>query len=89
MRCKVNNRITLLEVHGTTPKVEVMEVVEDMKEEEDIEVEEEVEENLAKDEDGSSVITVDNKVTLHETAQRLPVPTTKLPIMLLKNVQCC
>ena len=74
MKCKVNNRITPLEVRNTTP------------EEEDTEAEEEVEEHLAEDEDRSSVIIADNKVTLHETVRRLPVPTAKLLIMLLKNV---
>ena len=75
MKCKVNNRITPLEVRNTTP------------EEEDTEAEEEVEEHLAEDEDRSSVIIADNKVTLHETVRRLPVPIAKLPIMILKNVQ--
>ena len=72
-----------------TPEVEVMEAMEDMKEEEDTEVKEEVEEHLAKDKDRSSIIIVDNKVTSHETVRRLLVPIAKLPIMLLKNVQCC
>ena len=51
MRCKVNNRITLLKVCSTTPKEEVMKAEEDMKEGVDTEAEEEVEEHLAKDED--------------------------------------
>ena len=57
-----------------------------MKEEVDTEAEEEVEEHLAEEEDRSSVITVDNKVTLPEIVRRLPVPIAKLSIMLLKNV---
>ena len=69
MQCKVNNRLTPPEVHNTTPKEEDMEVVEDMKAMEATEVEEGVEEHLAKDEDRSSVITVDNRVTSHETIQ--------------------
>ena len=51
MRCKVNNRITPLEVHSTTLKEEVMEVMEDMKEEEDTKAKEEVKEHLAEDDD--------------------------------------
>lgn len=51
MQCKVNNRITLLEVHSTTPKEEDMEIVEDTKVVEDIEAEEGVQKHLAKDED--------------------------------------
>ena len=43
-----------------------MELKEDMKEELDIEVEEEVEEHLVEEEDQSSVIIVDNRVTSHE-----------------------
>ena len=62
-----------------TPEEEDMEVVEDTK------VEEGVEEHLAEDKDRLSTITVDNRVTSHETVQRLSVPTIKLPIMLLKN----
>ena len=86
----MNNRTTPLKVRSTTPEEEVMEAMEDMKEEKDTEameeVEEEFEEHLAKDEDWSSVIIVDNKVTSHETVRQLLVPTTKLPITLLKNV---
>ena len=89
MRCTENNRTTMLEVCNTTPEQEVMEVVEDMKEEEDIEAKEEVEAHLAEDEDQLSIIIVDNKVTSHETVQRLLVPIAKLPITLLKSVQCC
>ena len=76
MRCKVNNRLTPLED---------MEAMEDMKVVEDIEAEEGVEEHLVEDEDQSSVITIDNRVTSHETIRRLPVPIVKLPIMLLKS----
>ena len=72
-----------------TPEEEVMEVEEDMKEKEGIEAEEEVEEHLAEDEDRSSIIIVDNKVTSHDIFRRLPIPIAKLPIMLLKNVDCC
>ena len=86
MRCKVNNRITPLKVHSTTPEEEVMEVEEDMKEEVDIEVEEEVEEHLTEDEDRLSIITMDSRVTSHEIVRRLPITIVKLPIMLLKNV---
>ena len=67
IRCKVNNKISLLEVHNTTSKEEDMEAVEDTKVKEDTEVEEGVEEHLAEDEDQSSIITMDNKVTSHET----------------------
>ena len=69
MQCKVNNRITPLEVHSMTLEEEVIEVEEDMKEEEDIEAKEEFEEHLAEDEDRSSIIIVDNKVTSHETVR--------------------
>jgi hypothetical protein len=44
MQC-MNNRLTLLEVRGTTPKEEDMEVVEDMKVKEDTEAKEGVEEH--------------------------------------------
>lgn len=67
MRCKVNNKITLLGVRNMTLEEEVMEVVEDMKEEKDTKAEEEVNEHLAEDEDQSSIIIVENKVTSHET----------------------
>ena len=87
MRCKVNNRITPPKVRSTTPKKEVMEGEEDMKEEVDTEVEEEVEEHLAEEEDQSSVITMDNRVTLPETIPWLHALTVKLPTMLLKTVQ--
>jgi len=50
-----------------TLEEEVMEVVEDMKEEKDTKAEEEVNEHLAEDEDQSSIIIVENKVTSHET----------------------
>ena len=63
MRCKVNNKITTLEVRSMTLEEEDMEVMEDMKEEEYTEAEE----HLVEDEDQSSVIIVDNKVTSHET----------------------
>ena len=66
-----------------------MEAEEDMKGEVDTEVEEEVKEHLAEDEDRSSVITADNKVTLHETVYRLHVPIVRFPIMLLKSAQYC
>ena len=67
MRCRVINIITSPKVNNMTPEEEVMEAEEDMKEEVDTEAEEEVEEHLAKDEDQSSIIIVDNKVTSHET----------------------
>ena len=86
MRCKVNNRITPLKVHSTTPEKEVMEGEEDMKEEVDTEAKEEVGEHLAEEEDRSFSITVDNRVTSPETAPRLHVPVVKLPTMLLKIV---
>ena len=88
MRCKVNNRITPQKVHSTTSEEGVMHLEEDMKEEVDTKAEEEVEEPLVKEEDRSSIIIVDNKVTSPKTTRRLHVPTVKLPIMLLKNVQC-
>ena len=69
MRCKVTNRITLPKVHSMTPTEEVMEAREDTKVVVDIEVEEEVEEHLAKEEDQSSIITMDNRVTSHETVR--------------------
>ena len=69
MQCKVNNKLTLLEVHNTTPKEEDMEAVEDTKVEEDTEAEEGVQEHLAEVEDKSSSITVGSKVTLHETVR--------------------
>ena len=89
MWCKVNNRITLQKVRNTTPEEEVMEDEEDMKEGVDTEAEEEFKEHLAKEEDWSSIITMDNRVTSHETVQWLPVTIVKLPIMLLKNAQYC
>ena len=52
----------------------------------DIEAVEEVEENLAEEEDRLSIITVDNKVTLPETAPQLHVPILNLPTMLSKIV---
>ena len=61
MRCKVSNRLTTPEVRGTTPKEEDMELVEDIASEKG------VEEHLAEDEDRSSAITMDNRVTSHET----------------------
>ena len=60
MRCRVNNRITLLEEHSKTLEEEDMEAVEDTKVAEDTEAEEEVE-------DQSSAIIVGSKVTMHET----------------------
>ena len=87
MRCKVNNRITPLKVRSTTPEEEVMEAEEDMKGEVDTEAEEEIEEHLAEEENRSSVITADNRVTSHETIQWLHVPIVKLPTMLLKTAQ--
>jgi hypothetical protein len=87
MQCKANNRITPQKVRSTTPEEEVMEDEEDMKEEVDTEVKEEVEEHLAEEEDQSSIITVDNRVTSPKTARRLHVPIVKLPTMLLKIVQ--
>ena len=74
-------------MRSTTPDEEVMEGEEDTKEEVDTEAEEEVKEPLAVEEDQSSVITVDNKVTSPETAWWLHVPTVKLPTMLAKTVQ--
>ena len=53
----------------------------------DIEVEEAVKEPLAEEEDRSSIITVENKVSSPETAPRLHVPILKLPTMLSKTVQ--
>ena len=64
-----------------------MEVMEDTKVIEDIEAEEGVKEHLVEDEDRSSIIIVDNRVTLPETIPQLHVPTIKLPTMLLKTVQ--
>ena len=63
-----------------------MEDEENMKEEVDTEAEEEVEEPLAKEEDQSSVITMDNKVTSPKIVPQLHVPTVKLPTMLSKIV---
>ena len=85
MRCKVNNRITPLEVHNMILEEEDMEAVEDMKVEEAIETEEGVEEHLAEEEDRSSIIIANNRVTLPETVQWLHVHIVKLPIMLLKS----
>ena len=67
MRCKVNNRITPPKMRSTTSENEVMEGEEDMKEEVDTEAKEEVKEPLAEEEDRSSIITVDNRVTSHKT----------------------
>ena len=67
MQCKVNNRITPLEVRTTTPKEEDMEAEEDTKVMEDTEAEEGVEEHLAEDKDQSSVIIADSRVTSHKT----------------------
>ena len=63
--------------------------MEDIKEKEDTEAEEEVKEHSDEYEDQSSVITMDSRVTSHETIRRLPVPIVKLPIMLLKSAQYC
>ena len=87
MRCKVNNKITPQKVHSMTPEEEVMEDEKDMKEEVDIEAKEEVEEHLAEEEDRSSVIIVDNRVTLPKTIPELHAHTVKLPTMLSKTVQ--
>ena len=87
IRCKVNNRITPLKVRSRTPTKEVMEVMEDTKVVVDIEAEEEVKEHLAKEEDRSFVITMDNRVTSPKIVPRLHVLTVKLPTMLLKIVQ--
>jgi recombinational DNA repair protein RecT len=73
-------------VHSISLEEEVMEDEEDMKEELDIEVEEEVEEHLVEEEDQSSVIIVDNRVTSPETIPRLHVHIVNLPTMLLKTV---
>ena len=58
MQCKVNNRLTPLEVHSMTPEEEDMEALEDMKVMEDIEAKEEVE-------DRSFAINMDSRVTSH------------------------
>ena len=87
MRCKVNNIITPSEVRNTTLEAEDMEVMEDTKVMEHTEAEEGVKEHLAKDEDQSSAITVDNRVTSHETIQQLPIPIVKPSIMLLKSAR--
>jgi len=50
-----------------TPEEEVMKSEEDMKGEVDTEAKEEVEEHLAEEDDRSSIITMDNRVTSHET----------------------
>ena len=84
MRCKVNNKITLPKVRTMNPEEEDMEGEEDMKGEVDTEDKEGAEEHLAEEEDQSSVITMDNRVTSSETVRRLHVPIVKLPIMLLK-----
>ena len=87
MHGKANNRITLQKVRNMTPQEEAMELEEDMREEVDTKAEEEVEEHLAKEEDQSSIIIVDNKVTSPETARWLHVPIVKLPTMLSKTIQ--
>ena len=69
MQCKVNNRLTPLEVHSMTPEEEDTKAMEDMKVVEVTEVEEEVEKHLAMVEGRSSAIIVDNKVTSHKTIQ--------------------
>ena len=71
-----------------TQEEEDMQVMGNMKEEEDTEAKEEVEEHSDEDEDRSSTITMDNRVTSHETIRQLPVPIGKLPIMLLKSAWC-
>ena len=81
MQCKVNNRLTPPEVRNTTPEEE--ESMEDTK------AEEGVKEDLAEVEDRSYAITMDNNVTLHETARRLPATTIKPSITLLNSAQCC
>jgi len=68
-----------------TPEEEDMEAEEDMKVTKDTEAKEGVEEHLVEDEDQSSITTVDNKVTLHETIKGLHVLIAKLPITLLKS----
>ena len=85
MRCKVNNKITLLEVHNMTSEEEDMEAVEDMKIKEATEAEEVIKEHLAEDKDRFSIITAENRVTSHETVRWLHVPIVKIPIMLLKT----
>ena len=67
MQCKVKNKLTPPEVRSTTPEEEDMEAEEDMKDVVDIEAEEGVEEHLVEGEDRSSTITVDSRVTSHET----------------------
>ena len=86
MRCKVNNRITPPKVRSTTLEEEVMEGEEDMEEEVDTEAEEEVKEPLAEEEDRSSIITMDNRVTSPGTTPWLHGPIVKLPTMLSKTV---
>ena len=78
---KVNNRVTPQKVRSMILEKEVMEGEEDMKEE----VDTEAEEPLAEEEDRSSIITVDNRVTSPETIRWLHVPIVKLPIMLSKT----
>ena len=56
---------------------------EDMKEE----VDTEAEEHLVEEEDQSSAIIVDNRVTSPETVPWLHVPTVNLPTMLSKTFQ--
>ena len=67
IRCKVNNRITPLELRNMTSEEEDMEAKEHMKVMEDTDVEEAVKEHLAEDEDRLFVITMDSRVTSHET----------------------
>ena len=81
MQCKVSNRITLLGLHSMTLDVE-----EAM---EDIEAEEGVEENLDEVKGRSFAITMDSRVTSHETIRRLPAPIVKPSITLLKSAHCC
>ena len=63
--------------------------MEDTKVEDDTEAKKRDEEHLAEDKDRSSAITVDNRVTSHDTVRRLPAPIVKLPIMLLKSAWYC
>ena len=88
IQCKVNNKLTPPEVRSTTPEEKDMEAVEDTEVMEDTEAEEEVKEDLDEVEGQSSAITVDSKVTSHETTRRLPATTVKPSIMLLRSAKC-
>ena len=85
MWCKVNNRITPLEVCNTTSEEEDMEAMEDMKVKEHTKAKEGVEEHSVVVEDRSSAITMGSKVTMQEIARQLLAPIVKPSIMLLKS----